>query len=127
LACFVTGQDAQTLSAELNTFVQMCAVDDNAFINLRYDCGLRGFIWASQAAIGSKNDLSLKLVADCAAIDWEQVNPNALRFSKTDEPTQINCTVPSIADGLVGMSFIQACKSAMKTMSAGRRWRREIF
>jgi len=72
-------------------------------------------------------DLSLKLVADCAAIDWEQVNPNALRFSKTDEPTQINCTVPSIADGLVDMSFIQACKSAMKTMSAGRRWRREIF
>jgi len=69
----------------------------------------------------------LKLLADCAAIDWEQGNPNALRFSKTDEPTQINCTVPSIADGLVGMSFIQACKSAMKTMSAGRRWRREIF
>jgi len=83
----------------------MCAVDDNAFVNLRYDNSLRGSIWASQVAIGSKNDLSLKLVGDRAAIDWEQENPNELRFSKIDEPSQINCTVPSIADGL------QACPS----------------
>ena len=152
LACFVTGQDAQTLSAELNTFVQGRAVDDNAFVNLRYDSGLRGSIWASQVAIGSKNDLSLKLVGDRAALDWEQENPNELRFSKIDEPTQIiargqmgsdewsrtppghpegfieafanlyrdvadclqsgqiNRTVPNVADGLAGMSFIQACQ-----------------
>ena len=54
LACFVTGQDAQTLSAELNTFVPGRAVDDNAFVNLRFDSGMRGSIWASQVAIGSK-------------------------------------------------------------------------
>ena len=59
-------------------------MDDNAFVNLRYDSGMRGAIWASQVAIGSKNDLSLKLVGDRAALDWEQENPNELRLSKID-------------------------------------------
>jgi predicted dehydrogenase len=154
LACFVTGQHAQKVSAELHTFVKGRAVDDNAFVHLRYQSGLRGSIWVSQVVIGSKNDLSLKLVGDRATIEWGQENPNELRFSIIDKPTQviargemgsdvwgrtppghpegfieafanvysdvadcldcsqINNNVPTIADGLEGMSFIQACKDS---------------
>ena len=91
-------------------------------------------------------------MGDRAALDWEQENPNELRFLKIDEPTQIiargqmgsdrwsrtppghpegfieafanlysdvadclqsgqiNRTVPNVADGLAGMSFIPACQ-----------------
>ena len=87
LACFVTGQDAQTLSAELNTLFKG-AVDDNALSICAMTAVCAG-PFGQASCIGSKNDLSLKLVGDRAALDWEQENPNELRLSKIDEPTQI--------------------------------------
>jgi predicted dehydrogenase len=46
LACFVSGQDAQSLAAQLTSFVEGRAVDDDAQILLRYSSGARGTLAA---------------------------------------------------------------------------------
>jgi predicted dehydrogenase len=85
LACFVTGQPAASLCAELTAFVPGRRLDDNAHILLRYDGGMRGGLWASQVAIGSKNAFSLQVIGDKGALVWQQEHPNQLLFTRLGE------------------------------------------
>ncbi len=88
LACFVTGQPAAALCAELTAFVPGRRLDDNAHILLRYDGGMRGGLWASQVAIGSKNAFSLQVIGDKGALVWQQEHPNQLLFTRLGEPVR---------------------------------------
>lgn len=81
LACFVSGLNIDQLSAELSSFVDGRAVDDNAHINLRFRGGARGTIWASQVATGNENGLKLRIYGDKGGIEWSQEDPNYLWFT----------------------------------------------
>jgi predicted dehydrogenase len=61
LAEFVSGLQAQTLLADLDSFVSGRSLDDNAHILLRYSGGTKGMLWASQIATGKENGLYLRL------------------------------------------------------------------
>jgi len=86
LACFVTGQTADSLLADLTSFVPGRRLDDNVHLLLRYDSGLRGMVWASQVAIGSKNGLRFRLIGNKGSLAWKQEQPNQLSFTKLGEP-----------------------------------------
>ena len=47
LASFITGLQAESLCADLSTFVAGRRVDDNCNVLLRYEGGARGMLWAS--------------------------------------------------------------------------------
>ncbi len=89
LACFVSGLDAESLSADLTTFVPGRRLDDNVHVMLRYPGGGRGMIWASQVAPGNENNLTLKVYGDKGGLEWAQEDPNYLWFAPFGEPKRL--------------------------------------
>ncbi|MCP4819129.1 MAG: Gfo/Idh/MocA family oxidoreductase, partial [Shimia sp.] len=81
LACFVAGETASHLAADLQSFVKGREVDDNANILLRFGSGARGSIFASQVATGTENGLKLRVHGDKGGLFWAQENPNELIFT----------------------------------------------
>lgn len=88
LACFVTGLRAESLAADLQSFVPGRQVDDNGHVMLRFDGGARGMLWCSQVAPGNENNLKLRVYGDKAGIEWYQENPNYLQYSPFGEPAK---------------------------------------
>ena len=161
LADFVTGLELESLSADLQSFVQGRRLDDNGHVLLRYAGGARGMLWCSQVAVGNENGLRLRIYGDKGGIEWHQEQPNHLWFTPFGEPKRLltrmgagagevanrvsrtppghpegylegfatiyseaaaairahregkgapgDVTFPGISDGLLGMSFVDAC------------------
>ena len=89
LACFVTGMEAESLSADMQAFVDGRQVDDNAHVMLRYPSGARGMLWASQVAPGNENALRLRVYGDKGGLEWAQEDPNYLWFTPYGEPKRL--------------------------------------
>jgi predicted dehydrogenase len=89
LACFVSGLELDSLSADLSTFVKGRQVDDNVHIMLRFKGGARGMLWASQVAPGNENGLRLRVYGTKGGIDWVQADPNYLWFTPFEKPKQL--------------------------------------
>lgn len=89
LACFVTGQEAESLAADLQAFVPGRRVDDNAHVMLRYESGARGMLWSSQVAPGNENALRLRVYGDKGGLEWAQEDPNYLWFTPFGEPKRL--------------------------------------
>lgn len=105
LAGFVSGLEVEALSADLHRFGEGRALDDNAHILLRYSGDARGLLWCSQVAIGTENELRLRLFGDQGALTWSQENPNELFFTKLGGPEQ---RLTRNGDGFVSGPFVKA-------------------
>jgi len=86
LAGFVTGLELDELAADLHTFVDGRALDDNAHIMLRFAGGARGMIWSSQVAPGNENALRIRVYGERGGLEWAQEHPNQLRYAPLGEP-----------------------------------------
>jgi predicted dehydrogenase len=82
LACFVSGLKAQAVSADVSTLVTGRALDDQVQATLRFNAGVRGSLWACQAAAGEVNGLRLRIYGERASLSWEQQQPEALRLRR---------------------------------------------
>jgi predicted dehydrogenase len=89
LACFVSGLDAESIAADLSSFVKGRKLDDNVHVMLRYPNGARGMIWASQVAPGNENHLLLRIHGTKAGLEWQQQDPNYLWFKPFGQPKQL--------------------------------------
>ncbi|WP_421982004.1 Gfo/Idh/MocA family protein [Roseibium sp.] len=89
LACFITGQSAESLAADLQSFVPGRQVDDNGHVMLRYASGARGMLWCSQVAPGNENNLKIRVYGDKGGLEWHQENPNYLHVTPFGEPKRI--------------------------------------
>lgn len=85
LACFVSGQEAESLAADLFTAVPGRRLDDNAHVLVRWTGGARGTILASQTSPGHYNDLSVRIYGEKAGIQWNGTRPEELRFAPYGE------------------------------------------
>ena len=81
LAAYVTGLHLDRICADVRTFVEGRAVDDDANILVRYDGGAGGIVHCSQIAAGRENDLSLRVSGTKGSLTWNQEEPNALVFN----------------------------------------------
>lgn len=88
LAGFVTGLKLDSLTADLATFVNGRALDDNAHVMLRYQGGARGLLWSSQVAIGNSNGVRLRVFGETGSLQWFQEQPNELIFTPLDGRVQ---------------------------------------
>jgi predicted dehydrogenase len=86
---FITGLKIKSLCANLDTFVEGRELDDNAEILLKFENNATGIFWCSQIAIGHDNDLKIRIYGDKGSLEWEQENPNQLKFTKLNGNTQI--------------------------------------
>ncbi|UES52061.1 Gfo/Idh/MocA family protein [Roseibium aggregatum] len=89
LACFITGQSAESLAADLQSFVSGRQVDDNGHVMLRYASGARGMLWCSQVAPGNENNLKIRIYGDKAGLEWHQEDPNYLHYTPFGKPKQL--------------------------------------
>ncbi len=81
LAGFVTGLKLSALTADLATFVDGRALDDNAHVLMRYEGGARGLLWSSQVALGNSNGVRLRVFGETGSFQWFQEQPNELIFT----------------------------------------------
>jgi predicted dehydrogenase len=88
LAAFITGLQAESLCADLSTFVAGRRVDDNCNVLLRYEGGARGMLWACQVAPGNENALRVRVYGDQGGLAWEQERPDILRLFPFGQPPQ---------------------------------------
>jgi len=86
---YVTGLKTTELAAELSTFVEGRALDDNVQVMLRLANGARGSLWASQVAPGNENGLRLRVYGSRGGIEWTQEHPNQLRHAPFGEPVRV--------------------------------------
>lgn len=89
LACTVTGLAVQELCAELTSFVEGRALDDNAQVLLRFAGGAKGMLWASQVAPGNENGLTLRVYGSKGGLEWAQEQPNHLWFTPFGEAKRL--------------------------------------
>ena len=89
LACFITGLDVESLSADIQAFVPGRQVDDNAHVMLRFVGGARGMLWSSQVAPGNENALRIRVYGEKGGLEWAQEDPNYLWFTPFGEPKRL--------------------------------------
>lgn len=98
LACFVSGLEADSVSADLDTFVDGRRLDDNVHVMLRFkpivrgnreEHAAKGMLWASQVAPGNENALKLRVYGTKGGIEWCQEDPNYLWFTPFGEPKRL--------------------------------------
>lgn len=86
---FVTGLEVAELSADLTSFVEGRALDDNAHMMMRFKNGARGSLWSSQVAPGNENALRLRVYGTKGGLEWSQENPNVLRHTPFGEAPRL--------------------------------------
>lgn len=89
LAGFVTGLKLESLTADLATFVEGRALDDNAHVMMRYKGGARGLLWSSQVALGNSNGVRLRVFGETGSLQWFQEQPNELVFQPLGGRVQV--------------------------------------
>jgi predicted dehydrogenase len=89
MAHFVTGLEIDKISAVLSTFAEGRRLDDNALITVKYKGGAMGHYWPSQVAVGRENGLSFRIYGTEGALEWNQENPNEMRYVKKGHPPMI--------------------------------------
>lgn len=86
---YITGLSLRELAADLTTFVQGDALDDDASLLLRFENGAKGTLSTSKVAAGEENALSIKIYGEKGGLEWHQMEPNTLFVKWNDAPTQI--------------------------------------
>jgi predicted dehydrogenase len=85
---FITGLKIKALCADLTTFVEGRALDDDANILLHLENGGKGILTCSQVATGEENRLTIRVYGTKAGLEWRQMEPNTLVFMPAGQPHQ---------------------------------------
>lgn len=96
---FITGLRITSLCADLTTFVEGRALEDDANMLLRLENGGKGILTCSQIAAGEENNLTIRIYGSKAGLEWHQMEPNTLFFKEPGKPQQILRTgLPYMSD-----------------------------
>lgn len=85
---FVAGQRVTRLRADLHVCGAPKTTPDTGFLNLEMAGGAPGAMWVTQAAAGNYCGLRIRLYGDKAGLEWDQENPEKLRFTPLRQPEQ---------------------------------------
>ncbi len=86
---FVTGKTVAQVSATMLTTVPGRKLDDCDVVQLRFDGGFAGLIWATQAAPGHRNGLRFKIVGSEGSLEWRQEAPETLQIGRLGQADTI--------------------------------------
>ena len=89
LISYVTGLEMSSVCADLSTFVEGRALDDDGNVLVRFHGGARGVVSASQVAVGKENDLCLQVYGETGGLEWRQSDANSLIVRWADKPMEI--------------------------------------
>jgi len=89
LAEYMTGLQITELCADISTFVEGRALDDDGNVLLHFDNGAKGILHASQICAGEENNLNIRVYGTKAGLHWFQMEPNSLHVKWLDKPLEI--------------------------------------
>jgi len=89
LAEYVSGQRITGISASLHSFVPGRRLDDDSQMQLRFDQGASGLLFATQVAAGEENNIRIRVYGDKGGIEWQQADANSLILRPLDAPQQV--------------------------------------
>lgn len=89
MACFVTGQAIQSVSADFASTIPSRELEDDALVAFRMSDGTVGRLWASAVAVGRMHGLTLQVYGEKGGFSWTQERPNQLYYTPLREPTRI--------------------------------------
>jgi predicted dehydrogenase len=107
LAEYVTGLKIKELAADITSFVEGRALDDDANVLLRFDNGAKGVLHCSQISVGEENNLNLRVYGELGGLEWHQNEPNTLLVKWLDQPMQVYRT----ANGYLGANAAAATRT----------------
>ncbi|MFO1067723.1 MAG: Gfo/Idh/MocA family oxidoreductase [Geminicoccaceae bacterium] len=86
---WVTGLEAEEVSARFDSFVAGRTLEDNAHLTLAFEQGAVGTLWASGVAVGHAHGLRLRVYGETGSLAWSQEDPNVLLHARLGEPLRI--------------------------------------
>lgn len=89
LAEYISGLKITQLCADLQTFVEGRALDDDGNVLLRFENGATGVLTASQVAAGEENALKIRVYGEEGGLEWAQHEPNTLIVKWLNKPAEI--------------------------------------
>ena len=92
LACFVTGQPFETVSAEVGTLIPGRKVHDVAQVRFRLAGGARGQLEVSNAAAGMSNHVRLRVYGETGYMEWLHRKHNELTIASLNGEIRIVAT-----------------------------------
>jgi predicted dehydrogenase len=88
LACFVSGQRAARVVADVGALVPGRRVVDHVSALVAFDGGARGTFTAMQAAAGGENDIRLRVYGEKGLLDWSHRQASYLTMALQGEPVR---------------------------------------
>lgn len=104
LAEYITGLKIKELAADITSFVEGRALDDDGNVLLRFEGGAKGVLHASQISVGEENNLNIRVYGEKGGLEWHQNEPNTLLVKWLDQPMQVYRT----ANGYLGKAALAA-------------------
>jgi len=89
MACFLTGLEADSVSAHLATFAERREVYDNVYATLRFPDGVLGRLWSSYVAAGNDQGFSFLIIGDTGQLRWNEEDPEYLRLKPMAAPAVV--------------------------------------
>ncbi len=89
LGRYITGLEIEALCADFTTFVPGRLLEDDANLLIHYKGGARGVLHTSQISAGEENHLNIRIYGTKGALEWNQEQPNELKFQPKNEPARI--------------------------------------
>ena len=98
MACFITGQHVESLSADFSSSIAGRGLEDDALVAFRMSGGVVGRLWTSAVAVGRMHGLTIQVFGEKGGLRWCQEQPNQLYWTPVGGGTSI------IERGVAGLS-----------------------
>jgi predicted dehydrogenase len=107
LAEYITGLKISELAADITSFVEGRALDDDANVLLRFAGGAKGVLHCSQISVGEENNINIRVWGEKGGLEWHQKEPNTLLLKWPDKPMEVYRT----ANGYLGKAAAAATRT----------------
>ena len=89
MACYLTGLEADSVSAHLATFAERREVYDNVYATLRFPDGVLGRLWSSYVAAGNDQGFSFLIIGETGQLRWNEEDPEYLWLKPMAAPAVV--------------------------------------
>jgi predicted dehydrogenase len=89
MACFIAGQQVESLAADFASTVAGRQLEDDALIAFRMSAGVVGRLWTSAIAAGRMHGLGIQVFGERGGLRWYQESPNQLYWTPVGGATTI--------------------------------------
>ena len=99
LLTYVTGDRVAAVLADVGAAVPGRTAHDTASVIIRMKGGARGVLFATKAATGAENSMSLEVYGEAGGLAWQQATTNELRVMRHNRPAELRTSgLPTLHD-----------------------------